>query len=425
MTFLSPFFLWAALAAGAGVAGLHFLVTRPPSLTPFPTARFIPSGPVTITTLTDRPQDRRLLLCRLLLLALLGAAFARPVIGLEHRRLARVFVVDRSRAIRPGSEGADSLARLRRPGDAVVTFAATATRLGADDTLPAPTDAPGALGAGLVAAIRAGGELSAGADSVELVLVGPLAAEQWSEAVPAIRALWPGRIRWVPVAARRDSPAPTGGSVRGAPRDPLREAVSLMGPAAGGVRLVRRLSLAEDSAWVRAGGVLVEWPLDTPPDGWLPRPRPDTVGAVVAEQDVLVHPFLRRWQPNGMPAGTTVIARWVDGEPAATARTVGAGCHRQVDLPVPARGDLVLRPEFLRLFRRLIAPCPGGPIAALAADRQSLLLGTGRLATRAALRAGADPPTPLVPWLLGGAVLVALGELALRRHQRQPQGTEA
>ena len=42
MTFLSPIFLYLGVAAAAGAVALHFIVTRQPSSTPLPTARFVP-----------------------------------------------------------------------------------------------------------------------------------------------------------------------------------------------------------------------------------------------------------------------------------------------------------------------------------------------------------------------------------------------
>ena len=53
----------------------------------------------------------------------------------------------------------------------------------------------GSLSAALAAAMRAASSLRGDADSVELVLISPFAAEEFDAATSAIRAAWPGRIR--------------------------------------------------------------------------------------------------------------------------------------------------------------------------------------------------------------------------------------
>ncbi|HEU4643025.1 MAG TPA: hypothetical protein VFS44_11270, partial [Gemmatimonadaceae bacterium] len=127
-------------------------------------------------------------------------------------------------------------------------------------------------------------------------------------------------------------------------------------------------------------------------------------------------PLERRWMLDSTVHATRVAARWVTGVPAAVERGVGDGCIRDVAIPVPTRGDLVLRPAFARFVRALVAPCEvvsGG----LGADSATLraLAGDGALAAHDAVRAPEIVATPLVPWLLAAALLFVLLELLVRR----------
>jgi hypothetical protein len=419
VSFLTPVFFAAALAVAAGAVGLHFIVTRQPPSGMLPTARFVPAARVDITTLTRRPEDLLLLVARVLMVLLIGAAFARPVSVAGRRAVARVVLGDVSRAVADARTVADSVRAYRRPGDLALAFDST-TR--AWDERATAARAPGRLSSALIAGIRAGLTLRTAGDSVELVIVSPLAADAWDGATLAVRALWPGRIRLVQVPGR---PAPgrlaAGAAVEGENGDPVSLAVQAAGIRQSDslVRIVRRSAMAADSAWARGGGTLVRWPasaeLERAGTG-------DTAGAVVAGDVAVVYPFARH-RPDPVRTGERVVARWVDGSPAAVDRRLGAGCVRDVAIPVPSRGDLILRPDFARLLARMAAPCdpgrapwpPGTPdLAALA--------GSGPLALGAALPVPEDLPTPLVPWLLAGALVLALVELRLRGRPAQAEG---
>src|SRR5690606_38902773 len=115
-------------------------------------------------------------------------------------------------------------------------------------------------------------------------------------------------------------------------------------------------------------------------------------------------------------------------EPAAVERVVGAGCIRDVAIPVPERGAVVFRPSFGRLVRVLVAPC--GAVASvgpgLSADELAVLAGEGSLAARDGIARAERVRTPLVPWLFVLALLLALLELWVRRGARAgaPAGDE-
>jgi hypothetical protein len=232
--------------------------------------------------------------------------------------------------------------------------------------------------------------------------------------------LWPGRIRLVAVAGRTDSlEKPSGIRVSGAIDDPVAVAVGLFGRSGADttVRIVRGTPTSADSAWAAAGSrVLVRWPAAGAPPGWQRRAVIDTTGAVVASGAAVVFPFERRWRPDSTSRGDLVVARWTDGDPAALERPLGQGCIRDVGIPVPAVGDLVLRPDFARLLRTLTVPCrmSGAHQSEGRAD-PALLAGSGGLAPRQAIRPLEAIATPLVPWLLGAALALMLLELFIRR----------
>ena len=116
--------------------------------------------------------------------------------------------------------------------------------------------------------------------------------------------------------------------------------------------------------------------------------------------------------------GTDVVARWIDGEPAAIETPSGTGCVRSVAVPVPAAGDLVIRKDFERFVAALSGDC-ASVTAAMPADdaRVAMLAGTGGLAPREAFRPREDLRSALAPWLLGIAIVAAIAELFVRRRR--------
>ena len=419
MTFLAPWFLAGAALTAAGVIALHFLAFQRPRPSVLPTARFLPDRPARAASPARRPRDLLLLALRLLLVLLVGAAFARPVVAPRRRPVARVVALDRSRAVGDEAAARDSARRYLGEGDALVAFdsAARAVTGAAADSLlgaaPGGRTAPrGSLSAALVAALRAAPALRERADSVELVVVSPVAVEERDEATAPLRALWRGRARLVRVAAVMDTaPRSIALAVRAPAGDPVLAAASLVRPLADSarVRVVRGAPGAADSAWARAGGALVHWPAagDRPP--W-PRLRADSSGAVVTGAGSVVAVFDRRW---AAPAGGAFLW-WVDGGAAATEVPHGAGCLRSVAVAVPEVGDVTLTPAFRRLVDAVAVPCGGARDVRPDADVR-WLSGTGALYA---------PPPPdanggarLARWLFAAALAVAVLELALRRGE--------
>lgn len=442
MTFLAPLFLYLGLGVAGAALALHFIVTRQPPSSPLPTVRFVPRGSVRVTTVS-RPRHWWLLAARMLVAILAGAAFARPVLVPDRRPVARVVLADVSRDVASLDDVRDSVRTLLGAGDALVVFDSTArvSHLGSGgadlaDSLAAleRSGAPARLSPALVTALRSATALRERADSVELVLVSALRAHAVDEATLVIRALWPGSIRLVRVApADADSsPVRPDVVVSGArPDDALLVGVVAAGlsgraGADGAVRLARGDASAADSAWAAGGRrTLVRWPADGAPPGWVGKAAPDTTGAVVAGGAAVVHRFARHHEPGptSMQA-SRVVARWVDGAPAAVERGEGDGCIRDVAVPVPERGDVVLRPAFARLLRVLAAPCAqtrGSP--AMGSALQAAIAGAGGPVPGHAIAAAERIATPLVPWLVAATLAMLLVEMLLRRRDPRRHAT--
>ena len=136
MTFLAPIFFYIGIAVAAGAVALHFIVTRQPASSPLPTVRFVPTSSVRVTTVAPVPEDLLLLLLRVLLALVIGAALARPVLTPERRTVAHIVLADVSRAVGDIAAVRDSARAILEPGDVLVVFdsAARVVTSGAADT---------------------------------------------------------------------------------------------------------------------------------------------------------------------------------------------------------------------------------------------------------------------------------------------------
>jgi hypothetical protein len=444
VTFLAPGYLIAAAVAAGIALGLHFLVTRHGPSAILPTARFIPAAPAAVVAVARRPSDLVVLLLRVAALGFAGLAFARPVVTSHRHGTTRIVLADRSSDAGDIGQVRDSVRQLMRDGDVLVVFDSAAHVMPPEgakavaDSL-GRASARGSLSAALIVARREAARLRTVGDSIEMDLISPVTGDELDAATPAIRMLWGGRIHVVRVAAAADSSPPPRVAIRAPAGDPLLDAVPVRqrmlsaaaaGESAGGsgatpgIRIVRDVPAAEDTAWVRAGQghVLLEWPGVGDAGGWLPRRPTDTVGAVVAfspDPIAVVASFARRWRLDGN-AGR-VRARWIDGEPAAVERTTGGGCIRDVAIPVAAEGDLVLRPEFADLVAALLRPCGDAwrSIAPVAQSDVAMIAGSGPLMATGSL-APASGDEPLVPWLAGAALALLIVEAVVRRDRQRP-----
>jgi hypothetical protein len=413
MSFLAP---WALVVGGFAAAGailLHLVARQRPAVVLLPTARFIADRRSLVSTVVRRPRDIVLLALRVVTLLATAAAFARPVWSPSRVPVARVVVLDRSAAVASPAEAVSRIrglldgavpARLIVFDSAAASLSFTAATL--DSVARAPvTRRPGSITSALVAARRAASPLAERADSVQLELVSPVAASELDDATALVRAQWPGAISLVRIGAATSADSSSSWSLeRAIPIDDPR------GPAASGLRVaagpravrLRTSALgAQDSAFARSGGTVVEW---------------DSAGviapaALVVGDDVVVAQ-LGRARLDG--AGRTV-ARWADGTAAAREAAVGRGCIRTVAVGLPTAGDLPLRRAFQRAVRGLLAPC-GASRNDAPADSAAVarLGGTGPMARGSALATAGDRPTPIVPWLLALAIACAIAELLVR-----------
>jgi hypothetical protein len=413
VSFLAPWALAIGGLAAAGAVLLHLVAQQRPAAYLLPTARFIPDRRTLVRRIANRPRDLLLLALRVLLLLSAAAAFARPVLSARRGTRARIVLLDRSGAVASIGEGVARVRVLLGDGaptrlilfDTTATLVPDAAAVLNSVARTAPTSTSGSLSAALIAARRAATPIAADADSVELVLVSPVTAAEVDAAFDSVRAQWPGTITLSRVAAHADSAG--GWSLERA-----LSADDVLAPALSGVRVattatavrLRRGALdGRDSAFARAGGAVVHW--DTTGAS-----RP-SANAIAMGDDVVVATLGR----SALPANGPAIARWADGSAAAVEQQTGDGCVRHVGVAVPLAGDLPLRPGFRRVVRGLMAPRRTAASSALAPESTlARLRGQGASALGASLGGDAQRPTPLVPWLLGLALLCALAELAVR-----------
>ena len=360
------------------------------------------------------------MLLRVLLVLAAGAGLAKPVLTASRGAEARVILVDVSRSARDSLATRDSVRAIYRDGDAVVVFDSSARLLAGNggNTLGAlgPTTKRGNLSAALIAALRAGSSLRDRADSLELVIVSPFAREELDAATDSIRKLWPGRARLVRVnVAAPDMTVAGKLEMRVDANDPLTVTVALARKreAGDGKRETGNGQRATED-----GQRVIEWPASTRPPFAIERAQRDTVGGVMAGEAIVVSAFERRWSfPADSLRGAEVIARWVDGEPAAVEKPDGAGCVRSVAIPVSPVGDFVIRHDFVRFVESLSGVCAG--ITSLTpADPAVVASLEGRrgLAPREAFQPLRDTRSDLAPWLFALALAAAIAELFVRRR---------
>jgi len=423
LSFLTPGYLIAAVAAAAGLVAAHFIVRRKPGAMSLPTARFVPDAPVLTTGWARIPTDLATLALRVLCVLLAGIALAGPFLRSTRTGTARVILADRSRAVADGGALSDSVASIRAPGDVVIGYSSRA-----GEELPAGSAASaslsrtlerGSLSAGLIAATRAASRFRDHADSVELVIVSSFASEEVDAATARVRQEWPGRARLVVMPARARADSARTPLLAGEPTDPLAVALSIARPSTSAeVRIVRGAMAEADSAWAseRAGRVVVHWPVSAAPAGFVARRESAPAGGLLTAGGVMIAPFQRRWQ-YAPALDSKPSAWWIDGDVAAVEATVGRGCVRSVAVPVSPGGDFVLRPDLHSALHDLVQPCGGATgFDRMTAASLAMLAGTGRLAPASLFAKPRAAASPIARWLLLASLACALLELVVRRR---------
>ena len=440
LTFVSPWLFGVAMAAALGVVGLHLLSVRTPPALMLPTARFVPDGEARAVARQPRLNDVLLLLLRVLALLAAGAALAGIRWESSSASTLRLVVADVATA-------GDSVWR-----DSVQTA------LSAEDVLVDVHFARGVSadpGAALVAAMRRAAQLTnthRALSQVELTVVlaptaltnagytawrtqWPGAARVVSRGAPGVDSLYAGRGTVTVTTSESDDVVAAAFATRAAQVD----------EAAPAIWIDRR---AGDS--LRVGGanaalktIVVHWPSQGLPAGWVAMPTPDTIGALVSHGDVLVGPFVRRAVPGAVLAArldsgaaaarpVRVLAWWADGRPAALEELLGresAGapmsCTRSVAVELPRGSDLLLSTAARGLLNVLAQPCgaervttapllsgndPSAPTAAATAPAPAA-------AFRSAGGGQRSDPWWLAPALLASAVALLLAEWVLRNRE--------
>ncbi len=417
MSFLAPWALAIGAIAAAAAVVLHLVARQRPAAFLLPTARFIPNQRTLVSRVATRPRDLLLLAMRVLLLLVVGAAFARPVISPSRGAVARIVLLDRSGAVADPPAAAARVRGLVADGmpTTIIAFDSVPRVVEAamlDSLVAVPrSSAASSLSAALVAARRVSADVAAGVDSVQLVLASPLAASSMDSATMRLRRAWPGAIRLDRVPLR--TAADTAWRLeRSLPlEDPLGPAVRARAGVTGGAvtRIVRGVLTGADSAFARSGATVVRWDLSSDV-------RVAAEGVLFGEEVVVAALGRAPVADAGLAR-----ARWADGAPAAVESRAGNGCIRHVGIVLPTAGDLPLHPPFQRMARALLTPC-GVEASDKPADSALIVALAGSstsAASASALRDDSRRPSPLVPWLLGAAILLALAELGVRRQVRE------
>jgi hypothetical protein len=386
MTWAAPWMLAGGILASAMMVLLHVIAWDRPEPAALPTARFVPEPRAVPAARRQQLSDWLLLLLRVIIVMLIAAAFARPTLVPERTGASRVVLVDLSRAVVDSQAVLDSARSWLSEGDQLIRF-------GREEST-----GRGSISGALINGMRAAWASGSIADSSELVLVSPVLREELDAATTAIRDAWPGEVRIVRVAGL--PPAGTTYNVEVVPGENVAAAAALSGVGlARPARLTTTPATAGDSSFARAGGVLLEW--------LRPAGRADSALAMVTRSGTAVGRFSR----DSLAGSGLVVARWSDGRAAAAETPLGDGCLRTVRTGV-AEGDMVLRAAFLHAMRDLLSPCSTIADPAPAAD--SIVR---QLQQRSSGEDSGQPAAagiPLAPWLLAGALALALLELRVR-----------
>lgn len=414
MTLLNPVFLWMGMIAAAITVTIHLIITRQPLARVFPTARFVPFSPVVATSRAAKPDDALLLILRTLALLAAGLGLSAPVPAPTSVPERRVILVDAARD--PGGivETRDSARRWFRKGDIMIAFDSASRAVAHPDSVTtSPVSSAGNLSAALIGAIRAGGRLSRRADSVELVIVSSFSTDAVDAATDSIRSLWRGGARLVRVSPSETSQTATGRiPFPRLPDDPLVFTAGLASSGTTDLRVFRgEAADAPHSA--------VHWPSRQRPVFAIQR-VPDTIPGLRAGGSLVLAPFARHWQfPRDSLVDARVVARWIDGEPAAIERGGGDGCIRSVAIGSELGGDIPLRYEFLAIFRALTSRCGVRGNTEMLSDASMARLGRGSsMAPAASFASDSDPDSPFTRFLLALSLVLLVAELAVRRGRR-------
>lgn len=418
-TFLFPWFAVGGLVAAAATVVAHMIWARTRAPVPLPTTRFVPRLQERSAAMERRPRDIPLLLLRAGALALAGLALAAPVTVPRPGPAVRIAVADISGSADPA--GTVSRAREIAGSNGRVVISDTTVHVmdGGDAGYSPPAAAPAfALTAALVRAIREAGSLGARGTPVEISIVSGFARGTVDSATAAVRALWPGTVQLVDVPAPALAVERGSVSVRGDEDDPLRATVALLSSGNGAPAVIARDGWTDrDSTTATGGAAVLHWPLAGRPASFVATASVDTVAGLWVDGYAFVTHFTR---DAVLAAGNSarVVARWIDGSPAAVERPMGEGCIREIAIPVPDIGDLSISPGFRRIATALTGPCGGVRESAPLDDaHRAMLLGEGPREITLSTASSSLVRSRLAAPLLLLALLALLVETGVRRRR--------
>ncbi|HEX2202813.1 MAG TPA: BatA domain-containing protein [Longimicrobium sp.] len=428
IAFAAPAFLVAGLLAALVPVALHLIRRRPPSSAPLPTQRFLTEDARNAVRVS-RPTDLLLLALRMLLLALAGAALARPAWLPAPEGTSEIVLLDRGAAMSGGAwaraVGEARRALLDAEGSArgeLVVFDTAATHVPRRRVTPALFDSLAAARpssdrvdyAAALRSIRGASRELRGADSVRVTMLTVPRWGGWSAGMaPLRRAAWPGALAMPELGAARPAPADPASadsastdataadSADDAPRRAMVVASGRGGqfaaPAleATGWRVARTPGV--DALPTEGAGLYVVLARTAPAVAAELRRRAEGGATVVVARDavteevrgmipwtgfalddrapggIFLDPELRiDGASNGVrgrPAeGARVIAAWDDGRPAASAISLGRGCVVFAGTDLEG-GGLPFSASFPRLLDRLGRGCESSAAPSADADR--------------------------------------------------------
>ncbi|HYW51772.1 MAG TPA: hypothetical protein VE861_14250, partial [Gemmatimonadaceae bacterium] len=287
--------------------------------------------------------------------------------------------------------------------DVVIAYDTLAT-LQAQPLTPV-TSARSSLSAALGRYVRVRDSLLLGADRLRVEVASPFAAAGIDVATRAIRAMIPDSIGTLPVTIAPDTVAPRGAIVVHATGDDaIAATVQLLGDTVAPNRTVLERGAevsAADTRLADAGATVVHWPARS-------TRAAATLQGLTMQRTTWIAPFERDTSVPP-PAGAEPVGWWADGTPAVWQSRTGRGCLVTVRAALPDAGDHALSLSAQAFVRALVTACdvPSREVSAAPA----WLAAPPSRVTEAAVPVLSSG---IAPWLLGAAIALALGELALR-----------
>jgi Aerotolerance regulator N-terminal len=406
MSWLAPWALGAGALGMMGVIALHLLTRERPRALLLATARFLPDGVLESTAIRRIPTDRWWMLLRLLILLLLGAGVAQPVLRSRLVASRTVLLLDRTL---PDAVQQRMLASLQ-PSDVVIAFDSLAT-LKAPAADAARVSRESSLSAALALYARVRDSLMASSVALNVTLASTFLPTSLDPVSAELRALIPDSIT---VLALTVPPPPTllraGATVHAAANDPIAATVVLLGDgiARAGTIVQRGPMLTrDDSVAAQKGTTVVWWPARVTRD-------PRALRALTIGDATWIAPFEPNDSTQSARAGERAVGWWADGAPAVWERHAGLGCVLRVNAGLPLAGDQSLSLSAQRWVATLLTHCDPAALGVQAAPAWVAPAPPRRVLTDVA----PVRHSVLAPWLIGLALLLALAELLLRPRVR-------